>query len=185
MLIRQKDAFYVEHGGRRRGYYNARVTVFDAGRRDYRKRKAYGAEEAAELACGNESKMPNAPLSRYAVASAIDYIVTQPLFIEWFGATHLLLMFSTTRSCSRAWAGCIEFADDETRGFSWFDIYHELAHNVTLRDDEPHHGERFIGAMLLIASLSPVQEHVYKLSECLTGAGLYPTSKYFADNFCI
>ena len=183
MLIRQADAFYIETGGRRRGHYNARVSTNDVGNRDSSKTKAYRAESEAEKYFGARSTIINQPMKHYIVASIIDYIVTQPLFIEWFGSTHLLILFNQRRQCSRAWCGCIEFADHSQCGLAWFDVYHELAHHVTLRDDEPAHGERFVGAMMLIASLSPYPEHAERLAQQLKQQGIYPTSKYFNENY--
>lgn len=179
MLIRQDNDFFIEHGENRRGYFNSRMHITDAGSKDKHRSKVYDAEQCAENAFSLPLSHIHCPNKNYYVAGVIDSIVTQDDYVKWFGGTHLLVMFSRSRGRSRAMRECIEFADNISCGVPWFDIYHELAHSVTISDDEPHHGERFIAAFIMIASLSPVKAHGNELAKQFRKVGLYPTAKYF------
>ena len=185
MLLQVDGSFYIEHGSGRKGWYNARTRPDDAGKTDWLRSRVYRAESATERRVSHSRlRTASAVLSRYLTASVIDYIATSEEYVRWFGSTELLVKFNHTLSTSRAWAGCIEFSS--RGGVDMFDIYHELAHHVTIRGGEPYHGERFRGAMLLIASLSPFVNHAHILARQLDKEGLYPhNNKYLRrELFC-
>lgn len=181
MILHANGSFYIEHGSRRKGYFNSRFKASDAGRRDMNRSLVYKAERVADKCEYAFIPLPKSSLRRYVTASMIDIIVTQDEYLKWFGSTSLLVNFSGRLKSSRACVGCIEFADRDS--VSLFDIYHELAHHVSMRHNEPHHGDRFIAAFILIASLSPFTDHSSYLDSPLDMEGLYPTDKYFKSQY--
>ena len=178
MILRDHNEFYIEHGTKRKGWFNSKSKVFDKGKKDRRRKAVYATElEAERLSAFGFIPICDGELYKYLIASVIDIIVTKDEYVEWFGSTSLLIKFSKSRDRSRAWINAIEFATRDK--VSMFDIYHELAHTVTLRNTEPNHGERFLSAYLLIASLSPFDNHAQHLVRQLNKRRLYPLNNTY------
>jgi len=183
MILHMDGAFFIEHATNRKGYYNARTRVGDSSMRDIYKGDVYRTENLCEASADHSHvAVPGPSLCNYLTASVIDHIVSHGQYVEWFGSTELLVKFSKRLGASRAWVGCVEFVQREQ--VELFDIYHEIAHHATLRSTEPHHGERFLGAYLLVASLSPYPHHARILADQLRKENLYPyANKYLHREF--
>lgn len=157
MILKQNGQFYIEAGPpRRKGVYNHRVRVTDAGKRDYQRQRLYDAEKKADalLHFCMHSKL----FAQYITVGIIDELVSQDEYIRLFGSTRLLVEFSARRKRSEAFKsdGVAKISFHQTDTLFPLDIIHELAHTVTLCSHEPAHGERFVGAMLHMRFLSDI-----------------------------
>ena len=159
MILFHEGSYYIEHGSRRKGVYNSRVKVSDAGRNDYQKTAVYKAESALDR-CGS-LKYTHPMIVQFVTCGLIDAVVRQDEFVRLFGSTRMLVEFSSRRkrSCTIMYDGLAKMVFAKSELIYLFDIYHELAHIVTLRSGEPPHGQRFAGAFALIARLSPWGSH--------------------------
>ena len=154
MILKQNGQFYIEAGQpRRKGVYNHRVRIADAGKRDYQRQRLYDAEKKADarLHYCMHSKL----FAQYITVGIIDDLVSQDEYIRLFGSTRLLVEFSARRKRSEAFRsdGVAKISFHQTDTLFPLDIIHELAHTVTLKEGEPAHGERFAGAMVLMTCL--------------------------------
>ena len=159
MILFNEGNYYIEHGSRRKGVYNAQVKVSDKGKRDYQMSRVYDAERA--LDAGATMAYPHPTILHSVTCGLIDNIVGQDEYVRLFGSTRLLIEFSKRRTRSEAFRldQLAKISFPETGKIYLYDIYHELAHCVTLLAGEPSHGERFAGAFLAIAHLSPWESH--------------------------
>lgn len=158
MILHHDSSFFIEHSVRRKGIHHSRFPVSDTGQRDTTRKLVYEAERKTDRLAEAKVLLTSSVLIHYTTAAIIDYIVTQEEYTRLFGDTSLVIEFSKRRTKSRAWRdgrkGFISFALNPPH-VHVLDVMHELAHTVTLRDDEPSHGDRFCDAFIRIAGLSP------------------------------